>query len=403
MPKWALHHGDCLEVMATLPVASVDAVVTDPPYHLTTGKKGGSGPASVCLGTPAGRARIGTGFMGKAWDGGDIAHDPETWAAVLRLCKPGAHLLAFGGTRTYHRLACAIEDAGWEIRDQIGWAFGSGFPKSLNLSGEWDGWGTALKPAWEPIVVARKPLVGTVSENVAEYGTGAMNIDGCRVPNGDVAGDRDGEESAARTYEGRGGTDFAMKPGVRGGCPDGRWPANLIHDGSPEVLACFPQTESGKMRPTHTTAGRAVFGQNGDGGFTTIETYGDAGSAARFFYCPKADRDDRNVGLAGLESKPLHWSSGDKNPGSFQSTGTNKSAQNSHPTVKPTDLMRYLCRLVTPPGGVILDPFAGSGSTGRGALLEGFGFVGIEREAEYAEIARLRIAEAAGLFSQESA
>jgi site-specific DNA-methyltransferase (adenine-specific) len=260
-----------------------------------------------------------------------------------------------------------------------------------------------MKPAWEPIVVARKPLVGTVAANVEKHGTGALNIDGCRVPNADAAGDRDGEESAERTYEGRGGTDFAMKPGVRGGCPSGRWPANLLHDGSPEVLACFPQTARGKMRPTHTTAGRSVYGNDAEGGFTTMETYGDAGSAARFFYCPKADRADRNDGLVGREKKPLHWSSGNQNPGSFQSPSTNRSSENHHPTVKPTDLMRYLCRLITPPGGTVLDPFTGSGSTGRGATLEGFGFVGIEREAEYVEIAKLRIAKAAGLFSQETA
>jgi len=407
MPKWSVHHGDCLEVMRSMPDASIDAVVTDPPYHLTTGKRGGSGPASICLDTPAGRARIGTGFMGKAWDGGDIAHRPEVWAEAIRLCKPGAHLLAFGGTRTYHRLVCAVEDAGWEIRDQIGWAFGSGFPKSLNLDGEWDGWGTALKPAWEPIVVARKPLIGTVAENVEKHGTGALNIDGCRVP---FAGGDDKEQAkpqgrattkangaaAATPDAGRGveRINFPIKQSDRG-----RWPANLIHDGSPEVLACFPQTASGKMRPTHTTAGRAVFGQNADGGYTTMETYGDTGSAARFFYVPKADREDRNAGLSGREETPLHWSSGDKNPGSFQSPNTKKSAQNSHPTVKPTDLMRYLCRLITPPGGTVLDPFMGSGSTGRGSILEGFSFVGIEQDATYIEIARRRIEAVCGLFS----
>lgn len=562
MPKWTVHHGDCLEVMRTLAESSIDAVVTDPPYHLTTGKRGGSGPASICLDTPAGRARIGTGFMGKAWDGGDIAHRPEVWAEALRLCKPGAHLLAFGGTRTYHRLVCAVEDAGWEIRDQIGWAFGSGFPKSLNLDGQWDGWGTALKPAyepvilaqkpytpqqslailiptigdlickavssektdmplcgllresgfwstgtslnkylaalsgresrcttetanalttdlrilkssllritraitigapiltsgdesdaslavaisrsvlakcerltnttageiaidwpaeegsapaggkispaWEPIVLARKPLVGTVAANVEKHGTGALNIDGCRVPTDEslqgstVRNDMRGGRFAAGHKPNPGDIE-AYEQNTRG-----RWPANLIHDGSPEVLACFPQTASGKMRPTHTTAGagRAIYGQDAEAGYVTMETYGDAGSAARFFYVPKADREDRNVGLEGRSEQPLNWSSGDKNPGSFQSANTKRSAQNHHPTVKPTDLMRYLCRLITPPGGTVLDPFTGSGSTGRGALLEGFGFVGIEREAEYVEIARLRIAEASGLFSQETA
>lgn len=219
--------GDCRDVLRTLPEASVDSIVTDPPYHLTAGKKGGSGPASVNLESPYGRARVTTGFMGMTWDGGDVAMRPETWAECLRVLKPGGHLLAFSGTRTYHRMVCAIEDAGFEIRDQIGWAYGSGFPKSLDVSkaidkaageyvpgevlpssrtsGEsntgiastfraktaanpqteaarqWQGWGTALKPAWEPICVARKPLIGTVAENVLTHGTGALNIDGCRV------------------------------------------------------------------------------------------------------------------------------------------------------------------------------------------------------------------------------
>ncbi len=176
-----LIEGDCREVLKEFADNSIDSVVTDPPYALTTGKKGGSGPKSVNLESPYGRARITTGFMGKAWDNGDTAFDPAFWADVLRVLKPGGHVLSFGGTRTYHRMACAIEDAGFEIRDQIGWLYGSGFPKSSNQDGEWEGWGTALKPAWEPIVVARKPLIGTVAGNLIAYGVGALNIDGCRV------------------------------------------------------------------------------------------------------------------------------------------------------------------------------------------------------------------------------
>ena len=408
-----LIHGDCLEMLRSMPDCSVDSIVTDPPYGLS--------------------------FMGKKWDY-DVP-GVEVWAECLRVLKPGGHLLAFSGTRTQHRMAVRIEDAGFEIRDMIAWVYGSGFPKSLDVSkaidknngevgrllrftewmrttgltskqideatgtnmgghyltaksqpaiptrrlwaklrplcghvpewvdelverieaerevvgkhktdmgglgGErlgqaggnitapatdaakqWEGWGTALKPALEPITVARKPLVGTVAENVLQHGTGAINVDGGRVEGG-------------------------------------RWPANFIHDGSEEVVGLFPMTKSGKMVPQHTrtTNGspNGIYGKF-DKEHPLSETYGDSGSAARFFYCAKASKADR---------------------------GEN----NHHPTVKPTDLMRYLCRLVTPPGGVVLDPFMGSGSTGKAAALEGFNFIGIEREAEYVAIAQARI------------
>jgi DNA modification methylase/transcriptional regulator with XRE-family HTH domain len=429
-----LRHGDCLAIMREMPDASVDAVVTDPPYGLA--------------------------FMGKRWDY-DVPSE-DVWRECLRVLKPGGHLLAFAGTRTQHRMAVRIEDAGFEIRDMIAWVYGSGFPKSLDVSkaidkrkdwasleklgaaikvarnelgisqseaarrvgligeGEslggggfmwfetgrlptreewprvkaalelgddfdaafeaaerevvgvaemrdtsevriavtasaddydaaarrevaitapatdaarqWSGWGTALKPALEPITVARKPLVGTVAENVLEHGTGALNVDGCRVKGAPpsvpqpVFNSPTGRTYGMKTGEGRNGE---MSQAA------GRWPANLIHDGSEEVV-------------------------------------GPLNDAARFFYCAKASKADR----------------GD---------------DNNHPTVKPTDLMRYLCRLVTPPGGIVLDPFAGSGSTGKAAALEGFRFIGIEREAEYVEIARARTAAAvarAGLFER---
>jgi site-specific DNA-methyltransferase (adenine-specific) len=228
---------------------------------------------------------------------------------------------------------------------------------------QWKGWGTALKPAMEPITVARKPLVGTVAANVLEHGTGAINVDGCRVQHGD-----DVDLTAVQRQQAE-GTGVAVGKGFVGSIigkeipmykPGGRWPANLIHDGSEEVVGLFPQTTSGKMKPTHTNAARSVYGQNAADGYTTMETYGDSGSAARFFYCAKASKRDRDEG-------------------------------NNHPTVKPTDLMRYLCRLVTAPNGTILDPFTGSGSTGKAAMLEGFQFIGIEREAEYVEIAKARI------------
>ena len=328
-----LYRGDCMDVLPTLP--KVDAVITDPPYGLA--------------------------FMGKKWDY-DVPGE-AIWRECLRVLKPGGHLLAFAGTRTQHRMAVRIEDAGFEIRDMIAWVYGSGFPKSLDVSKaidkaagvafdavpasgvgfmnaegaggynvtknqlvrkgdsteaarQWQGWGTALKPALEPITVARKPLVGTVAANVLEHGTGALNIDGCRVP---------GQKPDTTRGASRKASSMVGTLGAQGRIVDdglGRWPANLIHDGS--------------------------------------EPADLLGEAARFFYCAKASKADRG-------------------------------AENIHPTVKPTELMRYLCRLVTPPGGLVLDPFMGSGSTGKAAVLEGFRFIGIEREPKYFDIACERI------------
>lgn len=368
-----LYQGDCLEVMRTLPDGCMDSVVTDPPYGLK--------------------------FMGKHWDHG--VPSAKVWAEVLRVLKPGGYLLSFGGTRTYHRMTCAIEDGGFEIRDQIGWCFGSGFPKSHN--GEWGG--TALKPAWEPICMARKPLIGTVEQNWQAHGTGALNIDTCRVETDD---NLNGGAYSGGAKDLSNATSYAT--GVNAGefvQPVGRWPANLIHDGSDEVLAAFPQAP-GQLAPESFTAPssktRNTFGERGrrKGGFGDVGAekgdpvpngpmYSDKGSAARFFYCAKASRKDRNDGVEHLTSKPLLWSSGTQSPGTFQAEGTDRTSPNNHPTVKPTDLMRYLCRLVTPAGGLILDPFMGSGSTGRGAVLEGFDFIGIEREESYIQIAKARI------------
>jgi DNA modification methylase len=419
---WTIHHGDCREVMATLDAESVDAIVSDPPYGLS--------------------------FMGKGWDHG--VPGVEFWVEAMRVAKPGAHLLAFGGTRTYHRLACAIEDAGWEIRDCVMWVYGSGFPKSLDVSkaidkaaGEerevvgqktglclpssseshrgfgrgchtspetarditapatdaarqWSGWGTALKPAWEPIIVARKPLVGTVAENVLRYGTGGINVDGCRVGTEESTIRPCGPDSKhAGQFK---GTQGGMRGAVAG---SGRWPANLIHDGSEEVVGLFPSNVKGGT--WNRTAGARHF--NNDGEPTDYQTSGSdssSGSAARFFYCAKASKADRDEGCEGLEAKTNDWQrptsglSQGKNPATGERSGvTMQPRTNHHPTVKPTDLMRYLCRLVTPPGGVVLDPFTGSGSTGKAATLEGFRFIGIEREAEYVEIAKARIAAVA--------
>ena len=360
--------GDCLQTMLAMSEDSVDAVVTDPPYHLTTGKKGGSGEASVNLDSPYGRSRITTGFMGKQWDGGDIAFQPDLWRAVLRVLKPGGHVLAFGGTRTYHRLACAIEDAGFEIRDQIGWLYGSGFPKSHNLDGEWKGWGTALKPAWEPIVVARKPLIGTVAENVQQHNTGALNIDGCRVPGNPEPTRFDPAKHAHEGYRMNAtGAQCAERAS-----PSGRWPANIIHDGSDEVIAAFPLTASAGHAPKNDRGKGNLFksaaGTGGLGERTDMEErHFDTGSAARFFYSAKASKAERQ---------------GSK-----------------HPTVKPVALMQYLCRLVTPPGGTVLDPFAGTGTTGQAARDEGFNAILIEQEAEYVADIHRRMATTKDLFS----
>jgi DNA modification methylase len=290
-------NADCIAAMSEMSENSVDSIVTDPPYEL--------------------------GFMGKSWDSTGIAFNIEIWKEALRVLKPGGHLIAFGGSRTYHRMAVAIEDAGFQIRDQIMWVYGSGFPKSHNIGKKiegWDGWGTALKPAHEPIVLARKQIVGTVANNVLQFGTGGLNIDGSRV------GSKRDSEQKQSAYS---GSNVAIVGQREGGkiYPEnlGRFPANFIHDGSDEVLELLNE-------------------------------------AARFFYCAKASKRDRNEG-----------------------------ALNHHPTVKPTSLMQYLVRLVTPPNGIVLDPFMGSGSTGKACVLEGFDFIGIEQSAEYVEIARARI------------
>lgn len=613
-----LRHGDCREVMRTLADASVDAVVCDPPYEL--------------------------GFMGKGWDKSGVAYDVEVWSQCLRVLKPGGHLLAFGGSRTYHRMACAIEDAGFEIRDMLSWNYGSGFPKSLNVGkkldatqerctcdsrvrdvrsdvdasdavsgctqqdmradlrgeadrtielgaesspddsmrnmrdvgsstgllsqaeqadllqhvlpregartpsetpccerqgsavpgegcercaqrelegrrnteaaegelhgrplrsracvgaadgaegrlhdgtsardgadvrfpadsdgsgrpsgsqsveqrtgqpapvsdergsqarGAWpvcgrcgkpmvpEGLGTGLKPAHEPICLARKPLKGTVAANVLAFGTGALNIDGCRVecsdelsvPQSDPAkrvGIVGSEWQATGSAE---KNQAAQAASIARTLELGRWPANLIHDGSDEVVALFPQ-EAGAFAPVRGTEPSAktsgIYGpMKRQGEASQDERYAesggtnfamkpgarrmDEGSAARFFYTAKASRYDRNDGCDGLPTKALNWSSGEQSPGTFQSPNTDRTARNHHPTVKPTDLMRYLCRLVTPKGGLILDPFMGSGSTLKAAELEGFSAIGIELNEEYIEIARRRIASDAPLLRE---
>jgi site-specific DNA-methyltransferase (adenine-specific) len=414
-----LRNGDCIEQMRQLPANSVDSIVTDPPYEL--------------------------GFMGKSWDSTGIAYSVKMWDEALRVLKPGGHLLAFSGSRTYHRMAVAIEDAGFEIRDQIMWVYGSGFPKSMDVSkaidkqagverevvGEkispdgipysarivnksgpqvggnaygdfqgggnqltapttnkakqWAGWGTALKPAHEPIVLARKPLIGTVATNVIIHGTGALNIDGSRV----------GDENTQRLVgKGKGWTidtsNAVTKEGIYGST-EGRWPANFIHDGSDEVVELFPETKPSKANPRNNSDFKSV-SKGKETAHTTLGHNDNGGSAARFFYCAKASKKDRNEGLDGfLEKRPDNRS--ETGMGTFTEKGVAKQS-NHHPTVKPTELMRYLVRLVTPPEGTVLDPFMGSGSTGKAAVLEGFSFIGIDQSADYLEIATARIKHA---------
>lgn len=362
MSRYEIHLGNCLEVLKGIPDNSVDSIVTDPPYGLA--------------------------FMGKKWDY-DVP-EQAIWEECLRVLKPGGHLLAFAGTRTQHRMTVRIEDAGFEIRDMIAWVYGSGFPKSHNLKDEWQGWGTALKPALEPITVARKPFKGTVAANVLAHGVGALNIDGSRIGHEERSYSPKGTSTNAsmiRVPEHRMGT-AGQEVTVTG-----RWPANLIHDGSDEVLDLFPETKSGVMkagtrRAAQDEPGSVCYGTYG-GNAASADTYGDAGSAARFFYCAKASRKDRNEGLSDPGPQFQHGTT-------LRKVESASTTGNNHPTVKPTDLMAYLCRLVTPPGGTVLDPFMGSGSTGKAAMREGFRFIGIELDAAYIEIAQARIEHEAG-------
>jgi len=383
--------GDMRVSLDAMAANSIDSCVTDPPYHLASIVKrfGAEGAAPAKSKQSGVYERSSRGFMGQTWDGGDIAFQPETWAKVLRVLKPGAHLLAFAASKNAHRLTCAIEDAGFEVRDTIMWLYGSGFPKSHNLDGEWEGWGTALKPAYEPIVVARKPLIGTVEKNVLTHGVGAPNIDGCRV------GDFQNTTPSGVDRRNAALAEAGYRPGAyqmgetTPSSPPGRWPANVIHDGSDEVLAGFPDAK-GQQGVTGRRSQGAVYGAvtaTGEG----AAPRGDEGSAARFFYCAKASKSDRNEGCESLPLKVAGGMSG-RSDGSMGSITYNN---NNHPTVKPTDLMRYLCRLVTPPNGVILDPFMGSGSTGKAAMLEGFRFIGCEMKEDYAAIAKARIEAAA--------
>ena len=557
---YQIHIGDCLEALRAMPDNSVDSIVTDPPYGLSKEPD----MAEVLRHWLAGDdyQHKGGGFMGKTWD--SFVPGPAVWREALRVLKPGGHLLAFFGTRTQDMGTLAIRLAGFEIRDSIAWVYGSGFPKSHNLEGDWEGWGTALKPALEPITVARKPFKGTVAANVLAHSTGALNIDACRVaPTGERLGGGDESGKASKPegwarpwmddHDHVAAHNAKITANVEKASELGRWPANLIHDGSDEVLAAFPQAPGqlgdlkghakdrqspngcfGKMAPakdhaarveTDTSAARffkqcevtdaewlenlspalivgsslslqsladaiaqsdaaisalpegtqlsasmaastnatqkesrqiatavitampsivsacllgpqqerltlslnhvSVVAQRMPTGITTITASlsssggsavnitfnimpkslvagakGCEQSSARFMYCAKASRKDRNEGVGGSDSPAVGTGATMRER---EDADWSERNGNHHPTVKPTDLMAYLCRLVTPPGGTVLDPFMGSGSTGKAAMREGFRFIGCELSEEYATIARARIEHALTAAMQEPA
>ena len=389
---WELRHGDCRALLSAMADASVDSVVTDPPYELTSARPVGRSPAT--------QGKVMKGFMGMEWDGTGVAFQPETWAEVLRVLKPGGWLVGFSGSRTYHRMACAIEGAGFEIRDQIMWIYGSGFPKG----GVRDGKGTCLKPAHEPIVLARKPLIGSVAANEAAFGVGALNIDACRVP---TAEEIVATRNVALGSSGSGVFGKANTPGVYKQQPGGRWPANIVHDGSTDVLAAFPDApgQQGDLR-NHGSSRQSPNGIFG-GMRPALDhaARGDSGTAARFFYCAKASKADRDEGLDQFEPQAFvqfQTGNGESGQPSSLSAGRETQYRNTHPTVKPTALMRWLVRLVTPPAGLVLDPFTGSGSTGRAALLEGRRFIGCELTDAYLPIAAARLSYAEQLAAEQA-
>ena len=420
--------GDCRVSMAEMETASVDSIVCDPPYEL--------------------------GFMGKSWDASGIAYDLEVWRQALRVLKPGGYLLAYSATRTYHRMTCAIEDAGFEIRDCIGWHYGSGFPKSLSVeknvpqehAAAWKGWGTALKPAWEPVVVARKPLEGTVAANVLKYGTGALNIDGCRVPTSDRLGG--GHSSSGQQMsdgwrrpwmddpEAVEANAARSRAAVEKAEALGRWPANIILSHDPACgEECAPGCPCAAMDAQSGVrkSGRLVIDPGKGIGAASENVYqggwrdariedrpASEGGASRFFnqlpieaddlvpffYAGKASRREREAGCddlparSGAEAVEREEGSAGVNSPRAGAGRTAASVRNNHPTVKPVSVMAWCIRLVTPPGGLVLDPFTGSGTTGVAARREGMRFVGCELSEEYAKIARARIAHASGpLFS----
>lgn len=410
-----LHQGNNIEILKRLKPNSIDSIVTDPPYGLK--------------------------FMNKKWD--HSVPSVQFWRDCLRVLKPGGHVLSFGGTRTYHRMACNIEDAGFEIRDQIQWLYGSGFPKSHNISKaidkkfgslkeveynqgggygngkfknsnvsntradghigkgkksiansdlakQWDGWGTALKPACEPLCLARKPLSEkTIVNNVLEHGTGGINIDECRVET---------EHNKVRISKGNiyGGNSLNQSNIKHTVSKDsnikGRFPANVVLD---EEAGKMLDEQSGQLSPQGSRKKKDSIGKFYGGGTKDSSFFGDKGGASRFFYCAKASKRERNEGLEGFEDRQT-WASQEKRDANsfdvFESDGRQKTLnKNYHPTVKPIKLMQYLIKLITPPGGTIMDPFMGSGSTGVAAKSLGFNFIGMELNEDYYKIAEARI------------
>jgi site-specific DNA-methyltransferase (adenine-specific) len=435
--QYKLYQGNMLDMLEVIEPNSIDSIVCDPPYGLTsiTKRFGKENSVPAQQGKDGSFARLSKGFMGKEWDGSGIEYNIETWQKCYEVLKPGGYLLAFGGTRTYHRIACAIEDAGFEIRDCIMYLYGSGFPKSHNIglaidkkmgcpdrghriatasrfhpdgtfepNGEtippyeaktnegskWQGWGTALKPAYEPIIVARKPFKTSVAENIMQYGVGGINIDECRVPakqgeydirhyiNEDCFQNKKPKESKFQIEE----------------QPSGRFPANVIHDGSEEVIKDMPNTNSTPR--TETIKGTGGIGQvtNFQRGSET-SNFSDSGSASRYFYTSKASKKDRDEGLDMFDSMQVNDGRDTPIDNAFQRGDTLR--KNIHPTVKPVELMQYLIRLVTPKNGTILDCFMGSGSTGKATMFENrernanYKFIGIELTEEYLPICEARI------------
>ena len=426
--NYTLYLGKMEDELSNIDDNSIGSIVTDPPYEL--------------------------GFMGKSWDSSGVAFQKSTWEHCYRVLKPGGYLLAFGGSRTYHRIACAIEDAGFEIRDTVMWLYGSGFPKSMNIGlaidkkngvesqvvgkgklgkeethssslnmvkggfggeyeikevqNEWQGWGTALKPSFEPIIVARKPFKGSLVDNVIEYGVGGINIDECRV-------EAETNRRMCGTTEKSGETSFILGTRKETYTSQGRFPANTIltYDETDfdEVCGGFPDTGSGNGGEPYNYSGKEYHNRgtsmfNGDKP-QSCSNYNDSGSASRYFYCAKASKKDRDEGLEEFEDKQKYYCDGRGNSLEIfgKTDGGRKPLKNIHPTVKPTELMQYLIRLVTPKGETVLDPFMGSGSTGKAVMFENnernanYKFIGVEMTEEYLPICKKRIEFAQGYVS----